>query len=101
RDYLHAHFYQDIGLEELASACGTDRFRLNRAFKAAYGLPPYAYLVQLRLAKARQMLAVGGQPADLASALGFADQSHLGRWFRRAYGMTPAAYRRQCTQLPD
>ncbi|HIE3850342.1 TPA: AraC family transcriptional regulator [Pseudomonas aeruginosa] len=101
RDYLHAHFYQDIGLDELASACGTDRFRLNRAFKAAYGLPPYAYLVQLRLAKARQMLAVGGQPADLASALGFADQSHLGRWFRRAYGMTPAAYRRQCTQLPD
>ncbi|MDF5946990.1 AraC family transcriptional regulator [Pseudomonas aeruginosa] len=101
RDYLHAHFYEDIGLDELASACGTDRFRLNRAFKAAYGLPPYAYLVQLRLAKARQMLAVGGQPADLASALGFADQSHLGRWFRRAYGMTPAAYRRQCTQLPD
>lgn len=101
RDYLHAHARQDIGLEELSLACGVDRFRLSRAFKAAYGLPPHAYLVQLRLARARRLLARGEQPADVAVALGFADQSHMGRWFVRAYGMTPAAYRKRCTNLPD
>ncbi len=101
RDYLHAHTYEDIGLDDLAQACGVDRFRLTRAFKAAFGLAPHAYLIQLRLAKARQLLARGETPAQVASVLGFADQSHLGRWFRRAYQLTPADYRRRCSNLPD
>ena len=87
--------------DDLAQATGVDRFRLSRAFKAAFGLAPHAYLVQLRLARARQLLAAGQPPALVAMALGFADQSHLGRWFRRAYGMTPAHYRRRCSNLPD
>jgi AraC-like DNA-binding protein len=99
REYLHAHLQQDVGMDELALACGVDRFRLTRAFKSAFGLPPHAYLVQLRLARARHWLANGKQPADVAIALGFADQSHLGRWFVRAYGLTPAAYRKRCSSV--
>ncbi|MGY3173712.1 AraC-like DNA-binding protein [Pseudomonas sp. TE12234] len=101
REYLHANAQYDIGLDQLAAATGVDRFRLTRAFKAAYGIAPHAYLVQLRLAKARRMLAQGEQPAAVAMALGFADQSHLGRWFVRAYGLTPALYRKRCSNLPD
>ncbi|MNJ46281.1 HTH-type transcriptional regulator YesS [compost metagenome] len=101
RDYLHANLERDIGLEDLAQACGIDRFRLTRAFKAAFGIAPHAYLIQLRLARARRLLAQGQTPAEVAMALGFADQSHLGRWFRRAYQLTPADYRRRCSNLPD
>lgn len=101
RDYLHAHFHQNIGLDELARACGVDRFRLSRAFKAAFGIAPHGYLIQLRLVRARRLLALGTAPADVASDLGFADQSHLGRWFRRANGLTPGAYRNRCTKLQD
>ncbi|MEH6368023.1 MAG: AraC family transcriptional regulator, partial [Pseudomonas marincola] len=93
RDYLHAHLEQDVSLDELAAVAGVDRFRLTRAFKAAFGLAPHAYLVQLRLAQARRRLAAGETPAQVAVTLGFSDQSHLGRWFRRAYGLTPAGYR--------
>lgn len=101
RDYLHAHFHENIGLDELARACGVDRFRLSRAFKAAFGIAPHGYLIQLRLVRARRLLALGTAPADVASDLGFADQSHLGRWFRRANGLTPGAYRSLCTKLQD
>ena len=101
RDYLHAHFHQNIGLDELARVCGVDRFRLSRAFKAAFGIAPHGYLIQLRLVRARRLLALGKAPADVASDLGFADQSHLGRWFRRANGLTPGAYRSRCTKLQD
>jgi len=94
RDYLVAHHEQDISLEALALACNTDRFRLTRAFKAAYGLAPHAWLIQLRVSRARQLLAAGLSPAMVASRLGFADQSHLGRWFRRAYGISPGNYQR-------
>lgn len=101
REYLHANAQYDIGLDQLAAATGVDRFRLTRAFKAAYGMAPHAYLVQLRLATARRLLAAGEQPAAVAMTLGFADQSHLGRWFVRAYGLTPALYRKRCSNLPD
>ncbi|MGP0170409.1 AraC family transcriptional regulator [Pseudomonas sp. NCHU5208] len=101
RDYLHAHFHQNIGLDELAQVCGVDRFRLSRAFKAAFGIAPHGYLIQLRLVRARRLLAIGTSPADVANDLGFADQSHLGRWFRRANGLTPGAYRNLCTKLQD
>ncbi|MEB0043286.1 MULTISPECIES: AraC family transcriptional regulator [unclassified Pseudomonas] len=101
REYLHSHMDQDIGLDDLARVSGVDRFRLTRAFKAAFGLAPHAYLIQLRLAKARRLLAAGQSPVEVAAALGFADQSHLGRWFQRAYRMTPADYRKRCSNLPD
>jgi len=102
REMLHALMAEDPGLDALAEACGAaDRFQLARAFRTAYGLPPHAYLVQLRLTAARRLLSTGEAPASVAAAVGFADQSHLGRWFRRAYGLTPAAYRRLCTNVPD
>lgn len=101
RDFLHSHMSQDIGLDDLARVTGVDRFRLTRAFKAAFGLAPHAYLIQLRLARARHLLARGESPVHVATALGFADQSHLGRWFQRAFRMTPADYRKRCSNLPD
>jgi AraC-like DNA-binding protein len=101
RDYLHSHLHQDIGLDDLARVTGVDRFRLSRAFKAAFGMAPHAYLIQLRLTRARHLLARGESPVSVAAALGFADQSHLGRWFQRAYRMTPAGYRRRCSNVPD
>jgi len=101
REYLHAHLHEDIGLEQLAAATGESRFVVSRAFKAEFGLPPHAYLIQLKLTRAREGLALGRTPAAVAADLGFADQSHLGRWFRRAYQLTPAHYRRLCTNLPD
>jgi AraC-like DNA-binding protein len=101
RDYLHSHLHQDIGLDDLAQVTGVDRFRLSRAFKAAFGMAPHAYLIQLRLTRARLLLARGELPVNVAAALGFADQSHLGRWFQRAYRMTPADYRRRCSIVPD
>lgn len=79
RDYLYAHIGDNIGLSDLARETGTDRFTLTRCFKREFHLAPHAWLIQLRLAKARQCLARGEQPVDVAAALGFADQSHLGR----------------------
>lgn len=101
RDYLHGCFTENIGLSDMAQALGVDRFRLSREFQASYGLPPHAWLIQLRLVQARRLLASGIPPVDVAARLGFADQSHLGRWFKRAYQLTPARYQRHCTNLPD
>ncbi|HEY2134030.1 MAG TPA: AraC family transcriptional regulator [Acetobacteraceae bacterium] len=102
RDMLHAGMAADIGADALAAYAGAaNRFQLARAFRAAYGTSPHAYLLQIRLLRARRLLRAGERPAAIAAACGFADQSLFGRWFRRAYGLTPAAYRACCTGVPD
>ncbi|TDD22012.1 AraC family transcriptional regulator [Nonomuraea diastatica] len=67
---------------------------LLRSFRRAYGLPPHAYVVQLRVRRARALLERGTPPAEAAVAAGFCDQSHLSRHFRRMVGVTPGAYQR-------
>ncbi|ENT4821175.1 MAG: AraC family transcriptional regulator [Klebsiella michiganensis] len=101
RDYLHDNMSANTGLDELAILSGTDRFRMTRQFKAAFGQSPHAYLVRLRLRTARRLLAQGLSPSQAASQTGFADQSHFGRWFRRAYGVSPAAWQNLSTNVLD
>jgi AraC-like DNA-binding protein len=102
RERLRDDIAADPGADALAREAGAaDRFQLARAFRAAYGTSPHAYLIQMRLLRARRLLALGMRPAPVAAECGFADQSHLGRRFRRAYGLTPAAYRALCTDVPD
>src|SRR5436309_3146946 len=76
-------------LDELAAAAGMSPFALLRAFRAETGLPPHAYLNQLRVRLARQLLDAGLPPAQVAADAGFADQPHLTRHFKRAVGVPP------------
>jgi AraC-like DNA-binding protein len=92
RDLLHARLASPPSLEELASAVGTGPFALLRAFRAAYGLPPHAYLTNLRVQRAREMLDAGLRPAEVAARAGFTDQPHLTRHFKRIVGVPPGAY---------
>jgi AraC-like DNA-binding protein len=84
----------NLSLATLAAAVGLSPWQLNRQFSRHLGLPPVAWRNQLRVVRARQMLAGGHSPAAAAQALGFADQPHLTRIFRQALGITPAAYQR-------
>jgi AraC-like DNA-binding protein len=92
RDFLHDNYNREITVHELAALTGLSRFHFMRSFRQEFGLPPHAYANQLRLIAAKQHLSQGLQPADVAVAVGFYDQSHLTRMFKRAYGITPAAY---------
>jgi AraC-like DNA-binding protein len=80
-------------LADLAAGAGLSRYQLLRAFRAEVGMPPYAWLAQHRVARARLLLEHGHRPAEAATLTGFADQAHLTRWFRRVVGVTPGAYR--------
>jgi AraC-like DNA-binding protein len=81
-------------LDELGLLTGTNKFVLLRRFKRELGITPHAYLVAFRIARARQLLARGTEPSEVAAVVGFADQSHLTRTFKATMGLTPAAYAR-------
>jgi AraC-like DNA-binding protein len=92
RDYLEAHLTEPVTLADLAAHAGVSAFHLVRLFRRAFGLPPHAYQVQQRVARARELLLRGTAPGVVALELGFADQSHLTREFKRRVGVTPARY---------
>jgi AraC-like DNA-binding protein len=98
RAILHERLVDPPSLAELAAEVGTGQYSLLRAFRTAHGLPPHAYLNQLRVRRARALLDAGEQVAQAAVAVGFVDQSHLTRHFRRIVGVTPGAYRRKNVQ---
>ena len=80
-------------LLDLAAMSGVSRFQLLRGFAREVGATPHAYLTQRRLRLARQLLAAGERPAEVALRVGFADQSHLTRAFGVQFGVMPARYR--------
>jgi AraC-like DNA-binding protein len=92
RDYIREHYPEHIALDILASVAGISRFHLVHAFSAEFGLPPHAYQIGVRITEARQLLVSGQPPSSVATATGFADQSHFGRHFKRFTGTTPHRY---------
>jgi len=95
RDLLSERLTDPPRLHDLALATGMSPFALLRAFRDETGLPPHAYLNQLRVRLARQLLDGGVAPALVAAEAGFADQAHLTRHFKRVVGVPPGAYQRE------
>jgi AraC-like DNA-binding protein len=94
RDVIEARHQSLVTLDELAQVAGLSRFQVLRQFKAAFGLPPHAYLRHVRVRRARAMVLSGQPLADTAAAVGFADQAHMTRAFRSTLGYTPGALAR-------
>jgi AraC-like DNA-binding protein len=92
RDYLEERASTPVRLEELAELAGMSAFRTLRIFEQSTGMPPHAYLTQIRVARARRLLAQRTPPAQVAALVGFYDQSHLTRHFKRIVGVTPGQY---------
>ena len=94
RQYLETHYAERIRLATLAEIAGTGVFTMIRTFRAAVGLPPHAYLAQVRVHRAGDLLRDGQPASRVAYLTGFADQSHLTRFFTRLVGVPPARYQR-------
>ena len=93
--YIHQNYARELSLNDMAEAAHLSPFHLARLFKQALAISPHQYLIQVRVDSARALLAAGcgGRSlAEVASAVGFADQSHLTRHFKRIMGVTPRQF---------
>lgn len=96
-DWLETEFVNpDIGLAEMAAKLGIGERQLNERFRELFGQTSYAYLIQLRLRKAKEWLP--SHPdwtvRRIGEAVGFRDASHFVATFRQREGVTPDTYRR-------
>jgi len=93
--FMRANLQEDLSLSDIAEAVGLSVYHFARAFRASVGVPPHQYLIQLRISRARELLAGSDLSlAKIALETGFKSQSHFTYAFKRALRVTPREYRR-------
>jgi AraC-like DNA-binding protein len=90
--FIRSNFSRRITLRDLEEETGSNSFRIIRAFRRDLGTTPHAYLIELRVTRATELLLEGEPAAEIASEVGFVDQSHLTRHFKRQCGKTPRRF---------
>jgi AraC family transcriptional regulator len=95
-DYVDAHLHHSITLEDLAQALGMGVWTLNRHLRRTQNASAYAFVVERRIRRAKELLGLGDLSLkEIAATVGFSDQAHMTRMFRAKLGMTPGQYRKQ------
>ena len=93
-DFVGDNLSVDIGLSEMAGVANLSRYHFSRQFKRSTGLSPHQYVIGRRVQRAKELLSKTDlSVGDVASAVGFAHQSHLARHFRRRFGVAPSSLR--------
>jgi AraC family transcriptional regulator len=93
-DYIQAHLDAKLSLDTLATELNLSVYHFCKLFTRSMGIPPYKYILQQRVERAKQLLNRSPRSiSDIALDCGFANQSHLNRHFTRLTGITPKKYR--------
>ncbi|MGM0879794.1 MAG: AraC family transcriptional regulator [Bacillota bacterium] len=94
--YLDTEYHNpDLGMTDMANRVQISQRHLNSLFKQAFGYTPYQYLINLRIRKAKELLANRRSSPihHIAEMAGFRDTSHFIATFRKLEQQTPEQYR--------
>jgi AraC-like DNA-binding protein len=100
RDLIDGAYSQPLELDDMARAAGYSKHHFARAFAAAYGEPPRAYLTRRRIERAKTLLRTRElSVTDVCFAVGFASVGSFSTRFRRLAGVSPSRYRAEATTM--
>lgn len=96
RDYLRANYMRLQKMEDVARQIDISYDHLRHVFKATYGVNLVGYLNELRINRAKELLAHSRLPIKtIAGMCGFGDERYFATFFRERTRVTPGRYRRQ------
>ena len=93
-ELMQARMGEELPLDQIAYAAYLSPFHFARLFKKVTGATPHAYLAELRVARARTLLAETDLSiTEVGARVGYGSSSHFTKAFRQATGLTPSAFR--------
>ncbi len=93
--YIEEHYHEDLKIEELAAMAFLSSRHFTRRFKAKCGIGPKEYILLVRLARAMNLIRIGGNSITrIALDCGFNDSNYFTRLFKLRYGKTPRDIKR-------
>jgi len=100
RDYIQAHFSEDVNLNELSRVACLSPYHFHRAFKHTFGITPKKFVTGLRIEKAKWLLLHRSYSVQsICNDVGFKDVSSFTRLFTSYTGQTPSIFRNQSKQV--
>jgi AraC family transcriptional regulator len=94
RQYMDENCSGINGVQEVAVACNMSEFHFYRSFRQAYGITPYQYLLNKRLAVADNLIRTTGiSITDIALHCNFPDLFTFSKAFKRRFAVAPSRLR--------
>jgi AraC family transcriptional regulator len=94
--FLAANLDRDVDLQAISRQAALSPYYFTRQFTAFVGVPPYRYLIGLRIERAQQLLRdTELSVTQICHRVGFNSLSHFTTTFRQHLGVSPSAYRRR------
>src|SRR6476659_5638334 len=95
RDLIDRDYGEPLDLDAMAGEAGYSRSHFARAFAAAYGETPRAYLTRRRIERAKALLRTANlSVTEICFLVGFASLGSFSSRFRELVGRSPSEYRR-------
>jgi AraC family transcriptional regulator len=99
-DYIDAYLDRDLSLNELANVVQMSPHYFSKLFKSTTGTTPHQYVIRCRIERAKNLMRQGKLSiAEIATQVGFVDQSHFHRHFKRLVGVTPKTFLQEFYKL--
>ena len=92
-EYLEQNFKENISIDELSKKFDLNPFYIIRLFKTQINMTPHAYMINLKINKAKEILKKNTSIVDTALECGFFDQSHFHKNFLKIVACTPNEYK--------
>lgn len=93
-EYIHAHFSEEINIQDIASQFSITPAYLIRLFKKQTNIPPIEYLTKYRIEQAcyyftHTLMSIG----EVAELCGCSNQFYFSKAFKAVKGMSPSEYK--------
>jgi AraC-like DNA-binding protein len=97
---MHQNLAHPWTIDELAEICKVSRSTFAARFRVIMGAPPMAYLLNWRMALAKDELMQGARSiGEIAYAIGFQSSSAFTTSFTRMVGCSPKRYAQQARKI--
>ena len=95
KKYIDDSIYSNTTIEDIANALNLSKAHIIREFTKNYGISPYNYLIEQKIATAKKMLLLHNMNiGEISSHLGFEDSNYFSKLFKKKAGVSPLQYRK-------
>ncbi|OBB98669.1 AraC family transcriptional regulator [Mycobacterium sp. 852002-40037_SCH5390672] len=92
-NYIAAHLAEPLTVTTLAEQVNLSTSAFSQLFRQVTGRPPYQFVKEMRLDRARELLLEGRLGVvDVSRTVGYTSASHFIKEFRGRFGTTPRDY---------
>jgi len=97
KKYIYQNYSQHLTLDELCRTFCCSKSTLMNTFRRAYGVTVWQYITDVRLNRAKELLAGTDHTVrSIAAECGYSEQGYFTKAFAAEVGMSPTEYRRKC-----